>query len=68
MVHHVVALELAVDENVEADLLLPAHGAGRFFAQERLVLGIAQLAFVMCKLPKSLIPNPESLIPNVRKV
>jgi hypothetical protein len=27
ILHHIVALELAVDEHVETDLLLPANGS-----------------------------------------
>ena len=39
ILHHVVALELAMNEHVEANLFLPAHGARGFFAQEALVGG-----------------------------
>ena len=41
MLHHVVALECAVHQHVEADLLLPGHVAGGLLAQEGLVLGVA---------------------------
>ncbi len=44
ILHHVVALELAMHQHVEVDLFLPADRGLRFLFQERLVVGIAQLA------------------------
>ncbi len=44
---HVVALELAVHQHVEADLLLPADGARGLLLQECLVVGVAERAFGM---------------------
>jgi len=44
ILHHVVALELAMNEHVDADLLLPAHGGLGLFPQEGVVVGIVQCA------------------------
>ena len=42
ILHHVVALELAMHEHVEADIFLPAHRARRLVLQERFVGGVGQ--------------------------
>src|SRR5262245_4121884 len=44
ILHHVVALELAVDQYVKTDALLPADGTRRLVAQKCLVAGIAHCA------------------------
>jgi hypothetical protein len=44
ILHHVVALELAMHQHVEADVFLPAHGARGLVLQEHLVGGIAERA------------------------
>ena len=44
ILHHVVALELAMHQHVEPDVFLPAHGARGLVLQERLVGGIAERA------------------------
>ncbi len=43
ILHHVVAFELAVDQDVETDLFLPVDGAGRFGLQEGVILRRRQL-------------------------
>jgi hypothetical protein len=40
--HHVVALELAMNEDIEPDLLLPADRIGGDAAEEGLVAGIIE--------------------------
>ena len=47
ILHHVVALELAMNQHVEADIFLPAHGARGLVLQEHLVGGIAERALRM---------------------
>ncbi|MNU09281.1 hypothetical protein D3C72_2557530 [compost metagenome] len=47
ILHHVIALELAVNKHIETDILLPADGRFRFFLQECFILRIAQGALRM---------------------
>src|SRR5439155_9189517 len=42
ILHHVVALELAMHEHIEPDILLPAHGACGLVLQESPVGAVAQ--------------------------
>jgi hypothetical protein len=37
ILHHIVAFKLALNEHIEANFLLPSHGARRLFTQEPLV-------------------------------
>lgn len=42
ILHHVVALELTMDEHVDADFLLPAHGRLSLLTQEGGVIRITE--------------------------
>ncbi|MNY34638.1 hypothetical protein D3C86_1689940 [compost metagenome] len=47
ILHHVIALELTMHENIEANFLLPADRRFGFFLQEAFILRIGQSAFRM---------------------
>jgi len=45
ILHHVVALELTMDEQIDANLLLPTYRSLCLPLQEAVVVGVAQGAF-----------------------